>query len=67
MFNFVASSDRVRQAIYRAVYRFIVRDGARLVREIDQGLVAGGSLAPSGVAIVRPPVRAAAGPGRGHR
>ena len=63
MFNFVASSDRVRQAIYRAVYRFIVRDGARLVREIDQGLVAGGSLAPSGVAIVRPPVRAAAGPG----
>ena len=63
MFNFVASSDRVRQAIYRAVYRFIVRDGARLVREIDQGLVAGGSLAPSGVAIVRPPVRASAGPG----
>ena len=63
MYNFVASSDRVRQAIYRAVYRFIVRDGARLVREIDQGLVAGGSLAPSGVAIVRPPVRAGAGPG----
>ena len=63
MFNFVASSDRVRLVIYRAVYRFIVRDGARLVREIDQGLVAGGSLAPSGVAIVRPPVRAGAGPG----
>ena len=63
MFNFVASSDRVRQAIYRAVYSVIVRDGARLDREIDLGLVEGGSLAPAGVAIVRPPVRAGAGTG----
>ena len=63
IFNFVASSDRVRQAIYRAVYSVIVRDGARLVREIDQGLVEGGSLAPAGVAIVQPPVRGGAGTG----
>ena len=67
MFNFVASSDRVRHAIYRAIYRFIVRDGARLVQEIDRGLVEGGSLAPAGVAIVRPPVRTGAGTGRNDR
>ena len=63
MFNFVVSSDRVRHAIYRAIYRFIVRDGARLVEEIDRGQVEGGSLAPAGVAIVRPPVRTGAGTG----
>ena len=58
MFYFVASSDRVRQVIYRAVYRFIVEDGARLVQEIERGLVAGGALAPAELAIVRPAARA---------
>ena len=58
MFHFVASSDRVRQVIYRAVYRFIVEDGARLVQEIERGLVAGGALAPTELAIVRPAARA---------
>ncbi len=58
MFHFVASSDRVRQVIYRAVYRFIVEDGARLVQEIERGLVAGGALAPAELAIVRPAARA---------
>ena len=57
MFHFVARSDRVRQAIYQAVYRFIVRDGARLVRELEQGRVEGGALAPAELAIVRPAVR----------
>ena len=57
MFHFVASSDRVRQVIYRAVYRFIVEDGARLVQEIERGLVAGGALAPAELAIVRPAAR----------
>ena len=60
MFNFVASSDRARQAIYRAVYRFIVQDGARLIRELDRDLVEGGSLAPAELAIVRSPVRTGA-------
>ena len=63
MFDFVANSDRIRQAIYRAVYRFIVQDDARLVRELERGRVEGGSLAPAEVAIVRPPVRASAGVG----
>ena len=63
MFNFVASSDRARQAIYRAVYRFIVRDGARLLRDLDRALVEGGSLAPAELAIVRSPVRAGAATG----
>ena len=58
MFHFVASSDRVRQVIYRAVYRFIVEDGARLVRDIEQGLVVGGSLMPAEFAIVRAAARA---------
>ena len=58
MFHFVASSDRVRQVIYRAVYRFIVEDGARLVQEIERGLVAAGALAPAELAIVRPAARA---------
>ena len=58
MFHFVASSDRVRQVIYRAVYRFIVEDGARLVQEIERGLVAGGALAPAELAIVRAAARA---------
>ena len=58
MFHFVAGSDRVRQVIYRAVYRFIVEDGARLVQEIERGLVAGGALAPAELAIVRPAARA---------
>ena len=53
MFNFVARSDLVRQAIYRAVYRFIVQDGLRLVRELEQGLVEDGSLTPAEVASVR--------------
>ena len=57
MFHFVASSDRVRQVIYRAVYRFIVEDGARLVRDIERGLVEGGALAPAELAIVRPVAR----------
>ena len=61
MFDFVANSDRMRQAIYRAVFRFIVQNGARLVRDLEQGLVEGGSLPPAEVAIVRPPVRASAG------
>ena len=43
MFNFVASSDRVRQAIYRAVYRFVDQDGVRLVHELRPG--AGGRAA----------------------
>ena len=60
MFHFVASSDRVRQVIYRAVYRFIVEDGARLVRDIERGLVAGGSLMPAEFAIVRAAARAGA-------
>ena len=63
MFHFVARSDRMRQAIYRAVYRFIVQDGARLVRELERGLVEGGSLAPAEVAIVRPVARAGFGTG----
>ena len=42
----------MRQAIYRAVYRFIVQDGARLIRELEPGLVEDGSLAPAEVAIV---------------
>ena len=46
-----------------AVYRFIVQDGARLVRELERGLVEGGSLAPAGVAIVRPHGLGGAGPG----
>ena len=58
IFHFVANSDRMRQAIYRAVYRFIVPDGARPVRELERGLVKGGSLAPAEVAIVRPVARA---------
>ena len=58
MFYFVASSDRVRQTIYRAVYRFIVQDGGRLVREIERGLVAGSVLTPAELAIVRPAARA---------
>ena len=58
MFHFVASSDRVRQVIYRAVYRFIVEDGARLIQELERGLVAGGALAPAELAIVRPAARA---------
>ena len=53
MFHFVASSDRVRQVIYRAVYRFIVEDGARLIQELERGLVEGGALAPAELAIVR--------------
>ena len=57
MFHFVASSDRVRQVIYRAVYRFIVEDGARLIQEIERGLVEGGALAPAELAIVRPVAR----------
>ena len=63
MFNFMASSDRVRQAIYRAVYGFIVRDGARLVLELERNLVAGGVLAPAEVAIVRPVARDGSGRG----
>ena len=58
MFHFVASSGPVRQAIYRAVYRFIVQDGARLIRELEPGLVEDGSLAPAEVAIVRRVARA---------
>ena len=58
MFHFVASSDRVRQTIYRAVYRFIVQDGGRLVRETERGLVVGSALAPAELAIVRPAARA---------
>ena len=58
MFHFVASSHRVRQVIYRAVYRFIVEDGARLVQEIERGLVAAGALAPAELAIVRSAARA---------
>ena len=61
MFHFVARSDRMRQAIYREVYRFIVQYGARLVRELDRNLVAGGALAPAGFAIVRPAARAGSG------
>ncbi len=57
MFHFVASSDRVRQVIYRAVYRFIVEDGARLIQELERGLVEGGTLAPAELAIVRPVAR----------
>ena len=57
MFHFVASSDRVRQVIYRAVYRFIVEDGARLIQELERGLVEGGALAPTELAIVRPVAR----------
>ena len=53
----------MRQAIYRAVYRFIVQDGARLVRELEPGLVEGGSLAPAEVAIVRPVAHAGFGTG----
>ena len=63
MFHFVARSDRVRQAIYRAVYRFIVQDGARLVQDLERGLVEGGSLAPAELAIVRPTARAGSGMG----
>ena len=63
MFHFVARSERMRQAIYRAVFRFIVQDGARLVRELERGLVKGGSIAPAEVAIVRPVARAGQGTG----
>ena len=63
MFHFVASSDRVRQVIYRAVYRFIVEDGARLIQELERGLVEGGSLPPAEVAIVRPAAQADSGTG----
>ena len=63
MFHFVAKSERMRQAIYRAVFRFIVQDGARLVRELERGLVKGGSIAPAEVAIVRPVARAGQGTG----
>ena len=58
MFQFVSRSDRMRQAIYRAVYRFIVQHGARLVREIERGPMAGGSLTPTEFAIVRGAARA---------
>ena len=58
MFHFVSRSDRMRQEIYRAVYRFIVQDGTRLVREIERGPVAGGSLTPTEFAIVRGAARA---------
>ena len=61
MFHFVARSDRMRQAIYRAVYRFIVQNGARLVRELERNLLAGGALAPAELAIVRPVARAGSG------
>ena len=61
MFNFVASSDRVRQAIYRAVYRFVDQDGVRLVHELDQELVEGGTLTPADLAIVRSTTRAGSG------
>ena len=63
MFHFVASSDRVRQVFYRAVYRFIVQDGMRLVRELERGLVEGGALAPAELAIVRPVARDGSGRG----
>ena len=63
MFHFIARSDRVRQAIYQAVYRFIVQDGARLVRELEQGRVEGGALAPAELAIVRSAVRVGSGIG----
>ena len=63
MFHFVANSDRMRQAIYRAVYRFIVQNGARLVRDLERGLVEGGSLPPAEVAIVRPAAQADSGTG----
>ena len=63
VFHFVANSDRMRQAIYRAVYRFIVQNGARLVRDLERGLVEGGSLPPAEVAIVRPTARAGSGMG----
>ena len=42
----------------RAVYRFIVQDGMRLVRELEKGLVEGGALTPTDVAITRLAVRA---------
>ena len=58
MFHFVASSDRVLQVIYRAVYRFIVENGARLIQELERGLVVGGSLMPAEFAIVRAAARA---------
>ena len=58
MFNFVASSDHVRQTLYQAVYRFLVQDGMRLVRELEKGLVEGGALTPTDVAITRLAVRA---------
>ena len=63
MFDFVARSDRLRQMIYRAVYRFIAEDGARLVRELDRGLVAGGALTPAEVAVVRPAASDGSGTG----
>ena len=63
MFHFVARSDRMGQAIYRAVYRFIVQDGARLVRDLERGLVEGGALPPAEVAIVRPAAQAGSGTG----
>ena len=61
MFHFIASSDRVRQAIYRAVYRFVDQDGVRLVHELDQELVEGGTLTPADLAIVRSTTRAGSG------
>ena len=61
MFHFVARSDRMRQAIYRAVYRFIDNNGARLIQGLDRDLVEGGSLALAELAIVQPPVRAGSG------
>ena len=63
MFYFVANSDRMRQAIYVAVYRFIVQNGARLVRDLERGLVEGGSLPPAEVAFVRPAAQADSGTG----
>ena len=56
MFHFMAGSDLVRQAIYRAVYSFIASDGDRLIRELERGLLAEVGLTPSEIAIVRPPV-----------
>ena len=53
IFHFLARSDSVRQAIYRAVYRFVAQHGERVVSQLAGGLVEGGSLEPAVVAILR--------------
>ncbi len=54
MFDFIATSEHIRQAIYRAVYAFLTEHGERVAHQLGAGFVETPSLAPTRVAVVRP-------------